>query len=294
MEQYPVVILCNACILSAREIERLQRYVERGGNLIVTGQTGQFDSLGKASSTYELESLVGTRLIGRLDSIDNWLRFPKAPKISVPEGLLPSELPKDWLMLVKGPATIYEPTTATPIGELWKPHRTTRQREGKEGTEWPMSADQAVGPAMLYHRFGQGAVITFAGSPDYATASEHSIVETRKLLTSAVRFLHSKPRVQVQAPTMVQTIVTEDASARELRVHFLAYNSPPQATPPKGRPMVLPAMIEESPIYRARITFRDSIGSVKALNPTTQLEKQGNQIELLIDDLHEVLVVQYG
>ncbi|MCU0708699.1 MAG: hypothetical protein MUF23_10430 [Pirellula sp.] len=293
MAQYPVVVLCNACILSGREIELLQRYVERGGNLIVTGHTGQFDSLGKASSTYELESLVGARPVGRLDSIDNWLRFPKAPKTAVPDGLLPSELPMDWLMLVKGPATIYEPTTATPIGELWKPHRTTRQREGKEGTEWPMSADQAVGPAMLYHRLGQGAVITFAGSPDYATASEHSIVEARKLLTSAIRFLNPKPRVQVKAPTTVQTIVTDDASSRKLRVHFLAYNSPPQTTPPKGRPMVLPAMIEEAPIYRAQLLLLDPIRSAQASNPTTRVDIQGKQVELLVDDIHEVVLIDY-
>ena len=43
-------------------------------------------------------------------------------------------------------------------GELLRPHRTLRQRRGREGTEFPMSADSPVGPAVLINKVGQGRV----------------------------------------------------------------------------------------------------------------------------------------
>ena len=36
----------------------------------------------------------------------------------------------DWPFLVEGPGTVYTPTTATAVGELMKPARTVRQRQG--------------------------------------------------------------------------------------------------------------------------------------------------------------------
>jgi hypothetical protein len=52
-----------------------------------------------------------------------------------------------------------------------------------------------VGPAVLFNRLGKGAVLTFAASPDWATASDHHLTETRKLLANAVRLLHPEPRI---------------------------------------------------------------------------------------------------
>jgi hypothetical protein len=62
-----------------------------------------------------------------------------------------------------------------------KSHRTLGKRLGKQGKDWPMSADCPVGPAILVNRVGQGTVLTIAVSPDYATASDLHIVEARKI-----------------------------------------------------------------------------------------------------------------
>ena len=50
-------------------------------------------------------------------------------------------------------------------GELLEPHRTARQRQGAEGTHWPMSAVKPVGAAVLINQLGQGTVLTFAALP---------------------------------------------------------------------------------------------------------------------------------
>ena len=174
-----------------------------------------------------------------------------------------------------------------------KPYRTVRQQQGKEGTEWPMSAEAAVGPAILVNQLGKGTVLTFAGSPDFATASEHHIVETRKLLRRAVRFLCPVPRIEVTAPANVEAVVTDDPAASAVRVHFIAYNSPPQSMPAKNRPYVLPGLIEDAPIYRATITLRDRPKHASTFNKSTELRRSGSKVDLRIEDIHEFLTLQY-
>src|SRR6056300_508765 len=78
-------------------------------------------------------------------------------------------------------------TTAQSVGELLQPHRTTLHAENRYNKDWPLSGDATVGPAILLNKVGKGTVLTFAGSPDWATASDHHITETRRLLASAVR-----------------------------------------------------------------------------------------------------------
>lgn len=99
--------------------------------------------------------------------------------------------------------------------------------------DWPISARQSVGPAVLIHSVGKGTVLTFAGSPDFATAGEHHIVETRQLFARAVRLLHPNPQVRITAPANLEAVVTDDPATRTLRVHFIAYNATPQP-PPSG------------------------------------------------------------
>ncbi len=186
---FPVVILPDVPVVSAEEVARFRTYVERGGSLIVTGWSGVLGRRGEPADRSALEDLIGAKLVRRLDSQDNRVRLP-AVMASFPFGPLVAGIEPDWPFLVEGPAAIYRPTTATPLGDLLEPHRTVRQKQGKEGTGWPMSAGKTVGPAMLLNTVGKGRVLTFAVAPDAATASEHPIIEVRKLLVNAVRFLH--------------------------------------------------------------------------------------------------------
>ena len=202
MQQYPVVCLANTGIVSQRELALLRDYVTQGGHLLITGQTGQYDALGQPLANTSLSELIGASVVRRLESADNWIRFPTlrdddAQQTAQSRQLaaqLQGELPSDWPFLVEGPATVYQPTTAVPVGELMTPHRMPRQLRGELVTDWPMSADQPVGPAILVNKVGNGTVVTFAASPDFATASEHHLVETRQLFCRAVRLLHPATR----------------------------------------------------------------------------------------------------
>jgi hypothetical protein len=293
LKHFPVLILCNAGILDSDEIELFREYVQEGGNLIVTGHTGLLNQYGKFEKRPDFESLIGASITEPLTSHDNWMRFLTSDLESPhwPPEWSVEDYPSDWNFLVKGPAAVYRPTTAIALGQLMRPARTKRQLEGKEGTEWPMSPEAAVGPAVLIQSLGKGKVVTFAGSPDYATASEHSIVEARKLLASCVRHLVPNPPIQITAPSNVQTVVTNDPESRILRVHFLGYNAPPQTTPATNRPYALPSLVEDPPLYRATVHCGDPIQSVNVLNVETEVEHAGQTVTLTINDIHETLLI---
>jgi hypothetical protein len=290
LAEFPVVCLPNAAILSEGEVALFRRYVEEGGKLLVTGHSGQLDRLGRPLDRSALGALIGAKVVRRLESVDNWMRFPAKPAKAKP---FTRGLRADWPFLVKGPATVYEPGDASPVGQLLKPHRTALQRAGKDKSDWPMSADSPVGPAILIHPLGKGVVLTLAGSPDFSTASEHHITETRKVFRNAVRYLHPSPRVEIEAPANVEAVVTDDAATRTLRVHFLAYSSLPQTTPARNRPFVLPGLMEEAPIFKVTVKTRSSLKSVEACAKSTRLELHSDRVEAMIHDVHEVLSLSY-
>jgi len=290
LQAFPVVLLPNAGILSQREVTLLRQYVEGGGRLILTGQTGLYGPRGTPLAESAVSGLAGLSLVKRMDAMDNWARLTPG---RAAETQLPGAVRRDWPFMVKGPAAVFKATTAQPIGELMQPHRTLLQKQGKQGTDWPMSADRPVGPAMLVNRVGEGTVLTLALSPGYATASDHHVVEARKLLHQAVRFLHPKPAVRITAPATVEAVVTDDPATQCLRVHLIAYNAPPQTTPVKERPYVLPGLIEDTPIYRASIQLNRAFDRVKAVNPATEIKISGQTIDVLVEDIHDVIVIEY-
>lgn len=292
LKKFPVVCLPNAGILSDREALLFKRYVEEGGKLIVTGQTGRYDKMGALLSGSSIASLVGAQVVGDVASRDNWAKLSASDSSG-----LRRDIPADWNFLVEGPATAYRAITATPIGDLMEPARTTRQKEGKEPPDWPMSPGARVGPAALVNHVGKGTVLTMAGSPDFATASDHHIVEARRLLRNAVRLLEPNPRVQISAPANVETIVTDDPVARKLRIHFVAYNSLPQSTPASGRPYVLPGLMEQAPIFRASVHTHFKIRSASALRANTVINQAdadaANTLKATIESVHEVITLRY-
>ncbi|WP_246196584.1 alpha-amylase family protein [Aquisphaera giovannonii] len=285
---FPVVLLPNAAILSDEEVARLTRYVGAGGSLIVTGWSGTHGWRGEPRKGSSLEALIGARLVRRLDSEDNHVRLPATAPSALLAGIEPA-----WSFLVEGPACVYEPAAAKPIGELMAPHRTVRQEQGKEGTGWPMSAGEPVGPAVLLHELGKGRVLTFAASPDAATAGEHPIVEARKLLANAVRLVHPSPRVRVEAPAFVESVVADEPATRTLRVHLIAYASTPATTPATNRPAVIPGLIEDAPMYRVRVTLPSSPRSARAGRAGQPVAIEGSSVVATLGDVHEVIVIQY-
>lgn len=304
LQQFPVIMLPGVTVLSSAEVELLRRYVEQGGHLLVTGWSGCADRWGEVAGGTALEALIGARLAGVLPSDDNWVAFPDAPgdtrvsdRPQMSDGAWRSRLTAgirpDWPFLVMGPAAVYQPTTAASYGELWRPHRTLRQQRGEEGTDWPLSAEEAVGPAALWHRLGQGQVLTLACAPGFATAGDYALVEARRLLCQAVGVLHPRPPVSISAPANVQSVVTDDPASQTLRIHLLGYFPPPQTTPARNRPYALPALLEDMPRYTVRVTLGRPVRRAAAFHDSTILRHHELQLEAQVEEVHEVLVINY-
>lgn len=288
LRAFPVVILANTAIVSEKELALFRRYVEEGGKLLITGAAGMYDALGAPQAENALAGLIGAKAKEVINGKDNYVRFEK-----LPEGYetLTNEIPLDWPHLIYGPAVSYEPAGAEALGQLWRAERRWAQKDGREGTEFPSSPGEPAGPAALVNRIGKGVVLTLAAAPDAASASEYRSTEARTLLSNAVRWLNPNPPVRIGAPKSVETVVTNDPATRTRRIHFIACMAPPSTTTIK-RPFVIPELIEDKPLYRATVNFRDSVKDIKTANPTTQVV-MGKDFEFIIDDIHEVLTVRY-
>lgn len=289
MRQFQVVILPNTACITPEEVALLEAYVSEGGRLIITGLGGIYDAVGNRREHGALEKLIGGEVERVLDSEDNWFSLAGIRKDT---SALAEDIDPVWPYLSYGPAVVYQPAGATPLGELRAPLRTTRQQEGKEGTTFPSSFGEVVGPAALLHEFGKGRVLTLAVDPGAATASEYRQVEARLLLRNAVRLLNPAPRIRIEAPRNVETVVTDDAAARTMRVHFLGYLAPPGATGPQ-RPLVLPDTIEDTPIFRARISTGFDITSAQSFDRATQVKADVRTVSVQVENIHETLSITY-
>lgn len=288
LRRFPVVMLPNCAVISDAEARLFRDYVEAGGCLLATGQTGLFDELGRPRETNALGDLIGARFVARSDNMDDHVRLGGSDERLA---TLADGIRRDWPFLVRGPGAIYEPDGADAIGDLMKAHRTVRQLRGEEGTDLPMSADAPVGPALLLRESGRGRVALLACSPDYAIASDHRVVEARTLLRNAIRLLHPAPEIEIDAPLDVEAVVTRDGPTR-LLVHLLGYNSPAANIPGENRPYVLPSLVEQAPMYRATIRLKSPVERVAARRPTTHIETNGSRLDLIVEDVHECIEIE--
>lgn len=288
LRRCPVVYLPGVAIVSEQEASLLGAYVREGGKLIITGETATHDRMGAPLEESVLSELIGARLIRRLDTDDNHVSFPE---IDGEMDALAQDIPRDWPFLMRGAAVVYEPTTAKPFGNLYRPYRSLLQQQGKEGFFLPQSPESIIGPAVLVNDYGKGRVVCIAAAPDTAIAGEWGMAEDRLLIRNAVRFLNPRPRVRIEAPKFVESVVTEGPEPGVLRVHFTACVFPPQNTA-QDRPRSVPGIIEDVPIFRAQIETAGGVERVVPFNPKTSIVVRENVIDAQIEDIHEVLVIR--
>ena len=105
--------------------------------------------------------------------------------------------------------------------------------------------------------------------------------------------LQRESQVTVDAPSNIEAVVTDDRAARKLRIHFLAYNPTPRSTASKNRPYILPGLIEDVPMFRVKVATAIKVIDAKALNPNTRVRITDQHIEATIEDIHDVLVINY-
>jgi hypothetical protein len=126
---YRALILPEQRILSPRECDAIRRFVNDGGALIATGDTGTYDTANKPLDNFALADVLGVKLLGRADVRRSFLR-------------------REFDIQVNGPYQRIETTTAKPLSALVPP---MPQRQA------PVADPQ--GPAITINRFGKGTAI---------------------------------------------------------------------------------------------------------------------------------------
>lgn len=287
LQEFPMVYIPNAAILTEKEVDLFGEYVYDGGNLLVTGLTGCYDYYGDLQDRCVLESIIGARLVRCfVEYSDNYIRLPK--ELTDGNGLfLLKDIPSDWPILTWGSIAAFESTGAQSFGELMVAYRS-------HDNPWShhMSADKVVGPAVLVNEHGKGRVIYVPCSPDAAFIGDYRMPEHRNLIRNLVRYLHPKPEVLVKAPLNVEVVVTQDETGSRMFIHFVCFLGSPTATAtsPNSR-RVLPSLMEEASHYTAQIKVNQPFSNVEAASRETKVSWKGDEISMETVSIHEVLTI---
>jgi hypothetical protein len=292
LREFPVMYLPNTAILSAKEVGLLRDYVTEGGKVLATGHCGDFDWMGNPTTDFVSGELLGVKLAHTVKDPDVFFRLPA--ELGNSDGsFLVRDIPLDCDVLTLGEALVVQPDGAKAYGEL----RTgTRFADGKGGEKpyvRPISPDESVGFAVFVNRVGKGQVIYLPFQLDAAYVQDFMMTEHRLLLRNLIEWLHGNPQFRVDAPLNVEMVITHDEQRSRYVIHFIGFNTGRSNMLADERPRVLPPLMEEPLLYRARVHVGVPFREARVLSPKTTLKRNAETLELTTDEIHESLVVSY-
>lgn len=166
--QQQVIALCGASGISRATAERLGAWVERGGGLLATYDTGLYDGRGELRKDGgALKEILGVKMKAEaLESqIDCYYRVRRG-----------HEALGDY----EAGALVFGDSRIIPV-------------EATDGAEviadcWSLGREEVRGPAVIVHRYGKGKTVYVSGSLEaYYPSSQ--VVSLRKMLSSMVQYL---------------------------------------------------------------------------------------------------------
>jgi hypothetical protein len=293
LARYRAVVLPNAAALSDEQAALLDGYVERGGGLVATFETGAYDEKGKARAegALGLRSLGAARILARRDGQKElrgaYLRVTRRED-------LPGQDDTDFVAVDRAFLYVEAREGAVPSFALLGP-----TPYGPPEKCWWDPGLETENPGLLWHEHGEGKT-TFFPWPVDALFYGHSLEECRTLLGMAVRrVLQGAPQVETDLPPQVEVTVHTQP--------FLDSRSAPSAS--RSTPgATLVHLVNSSghqdrsfhaalPVFERTLTVRTErpVGSVRsaALEKGLEFERVdgGVRISLPRVDLLELLVL---
>jgi hypothetical protein len=208
LARYEVILLPDVTCLSDKEAAALDAYVEAGGNLVVTGETGTLDQYGARRAANALTSLPITRVNEvRSDTFASYLRigdgeldFPLT-KLIMLNGTYVSAEPKpgaETLLRVQPPQRFGPPELSYP--------------------EVPLSSD----PGVIIGAHGAGHVAFVPWSPE-RLYHLHSLAEHKQIIAQLVS-KYSSPVAKLQEGSRLELTVRRHARTNQIVVHLVNYS----------------------------------------------------------------------
>jgi hypothetical protein len=233
---YDVIVLANVGCLSDTEAAALDAFVERGGTLIATGETGAYEERGRWREHFALRSFPAGRLILAKNGLETY--------IEIGENEL--DFAKTRLLHLDGWYFYHEPAEDSDSLLRLQP----QPRYGPPElcfAELPATDN----PGVLIRRVGQGRTIYLPWLPEFLYFRD-GLSEHRELLLQLIA-QNSQPLVKLAGAGAVEVAVRAKGTG-ETVVHLVNYAGQ------RGSSYEAPPAL-----HRLRLGMRNASGSAKAL-----------------------------
>ncbi|WP_020579568.1 alpha-amylase family protein [Actinopolymorpha alba] len=220
---YDALILPNVAILDDRQLDVLDAYVDNGGGLLATFDTGGFDSDGRPRTDLGLRSLGATRILARREG-DHAMRsaYLRADEVPFAPG---NTLLDNASVLTDSPVIMLDPAflhvEATPDAETSLPLVPPSRYGPPEKCYWDIETEH---PGLLLRRFGKGRT-AYIPWPVGSLYYDLSLPDHRWLLTNALHaVLPSGPQLTTNAPPQVEIVVGRQDDSERTLLHLINYS----------------------------------------------------------------------
>ena len=187
LKEYEVLVLPNSSCLSENQRKAIKEFVEQGGKLFASFETGFYDERGNPLKD------------------KGWQNFLGIEKI---EGIFPPLVGENYI-------TVTEKFASFSKGRLLERPIQALKVKARDGVKTPLFYLKPVSkiymplqevssyPALLISKYGEGKVI-YSPSLLEAFYGEYRIENTSQLLTQVIRVLSSEEIIKINAPSTVE------------------------------------------------------------------------------------------
>ena len=285
ISSYPVLILPNMALMSDAQAATIRQYVQGGGSVLATFQTGLFDEAGNPRKDFVLADLFGISKAG-----DPTQANPKAH-----ESMGGIHL---QYIRQRGPLTQGFEETTWIAGPVWRqpilPHRDAVMTFIKPYPVYPPEAvyqrePPSDIPAMVSRETGNSRLVYIAGDVDSSFwRLDH--MDLGRQMSNAVRWLlQEKNAVEVEGDGLMEVIAWE--TQRGFAIHLLNYNGANAFRGHMRRPVALP-----SQSVRVTLPADKKIRHASLLHAETpvKFQQQGNRVSLTVPkvEMYEVVALE--
>jgi hypothetical protein len=206
--RYDAIFLSDVACLGDKEAHALDAYVERGGTLIATGESGLYDERGNRRESFALTSFPALRLVEAVDDLETYVEIGTGAR-SIPGRTL--------LHLDRWYFRVEPHDGAEPILTLLPP-----QNYGPPELCFAEGATPAADPGGLVRRFGQGRTVYLPWLPEWLYFRD-GLPEHRELIVGLIAEASRPPAKLLGDGPLELTVRTKDDEAGDLVVHLVNY-----------------------------------------------------------------------
>lgn len=241
---------------------RIRSYVEQGGRLLITGQTGllRYDG-GKRTETH-LETLLGVNLEGEYPAPLNYLQFPAGFRSQF-------HLP-DLPIMLRGPMNRLGGAQGEVLASVLEPREEAWDADGKWRSYTVFGAmpprDEPSGPAVVYRKIGKGEVLYATGNW-FGTYYREGNPTVRKILAAFLSTLlpEEERLLVVRKPLQVEVNLMRNEKGYLVSLANSAIQK-------QSRQFVHAEELPAAQNIHVRLRIEDGVSQVKLLPEGTSLD----------------------